>query len=138
MLEFALLAPAMIMLFMGILEIGRFTTYAILAQASARSGAGYGAANLITAADIAGIQSATTNDAQYLPTPIAITAKHLCSVNGALPPTPCNFSTMTAPTNTVYYIGVTVNANYAPWVSYPGIPNPVTVSGSSYMRVSQQ
>ncbi len=69
LIEFALFAPFFVLMFMGVVEMGRFATYAILAQASARSAANYGASNLITAADQAGINSWGTGDAQYLPTP---------------------------------------------------------------------
>jgi Flp pilus assembly protein TadG len=138
LVEFALLAPVFILLFMGIVELGRFCTYAILAQAAARAGANYGAQNLTTAADLTGINTWATGDAQYLPTPIAVTYKDLCSVNGALPPTTCTVSATSAPVNTVYYVQVTVNATYQPWIQYPGIPHPVTVSGSDYLRVQQQ
>jgi len=138
LIEFALFAPVFILLFMGIVELGRFCTYAILAQAAARAGANYGAQNLTTAADLTGIDTWATGDAQYLPTPIAVTYKDLCSVNGALPPTTCTVSSTAPPVNTVYYVRVTVNATYAPWISYPGIPSTVTVSGSDYLRVQQQ
>jgi hypothetical protein len=67
-----------------------------------------------------------------------VTYKDLCSVNGALPPTTCTVSATAAPINTVYYVQVTVNATYQPWIQYPGIPNTVTVSGSDYLRVQQQ
>jgi len=138
MVEFALAAPAFLFMFMGIVELGRYTTYAVLAQASARSGVNYGSYNLMTADDVNGINTWATGDAQYLPTPITVTPKHLCSVNGVLPPVACSWNTSTPPVNTVYYIQVTVSARYTPWVSYPGIPGSVTVSGSDYLRVQQQ
>jgi Flp pilus assembly protein TadG len=138
MVEFALFAPVFILLFMGIVELGRYATYAILAQAAARAGANYGAQNLTTAADLTGINTWATGDAQYLPAPITVTNKDLCSVNGALPPTKCSVSAVAPPVNTVYYVQVTVNATYSPWIAYPGIPNVVTVSGSDYLRVQQQ
>jgi Flp pilus assembly protein TadG len=138
MIELALLTPAFALLFMGIVEFGRFGTYAILAQASSLAGANYGSANLITAADLNGIKTWATNDAQYLPAPITVTANDLCSVNGSLPPTPCAFSPVGPPVNTVYYVKVTVTASYAPWIAYPGLPGSITVSGSNYLRVVQQ
>jgi Flp pilus assembly protein TadG len=137
MVEFALTAPAFLFMFMGIVEMGRYATYAVLAQASARSGANYGSYNLMTAADVNDIDTWATGDAQYLPSP-SVTYQHLCSVNGVLPPVACTWKTTAPPVNTVYYIKVTVSGNYAPWVSYPGIPNSVTVSGSDYLRVQQQ
>ncbi|MGC1760293.1 MAG: TadE/TadG family type IV pilus assembly protein [Candidatus Cybelea sp.] len=138
MVEFALTAPAFLFMFMGIVELGRYATYAVLAQASARSGANYGSYNLMTADDLNGINTWATGDAQYLPTPITVTYKHLCSVNNVLPPVACSWNSSAAPTNTVYYIQVIVSAQYAPWVSYPGIPPSVVVTGSDYLRVQQQ
>jgi Flp pilus assembly protein TadG len=137
MVEFALTAPAFLFMFMGIIEVGRYSTYAVLAQAAARSGANYGSYNLMTAADVNGINSWATGDAQYLPSE-STTYQHLCSVAGVLPPVACTWKTTAPPVNTVYYIKVTVSGTYAPWVSYPGIPNNVTVSGSDYLRVQQQ
>jgi Flp pilus assembly protein TadG len=138
MVEFALTAPAFLFMFMGIIEVGRFATYAVLAQASARSGANYGSANLMTAADLTDINTWASGDAQYLPAPITVTYKHLCSVNGVLPPVACSWNAISPPVNTVYYIQVTVSATYAPWIQYPGIPASVKVSGSDYLRVQQQ
>jgi Flp pilus assembly protein TadG len=138
MVEFALLAPAFVFLFMGAVEVGRYATYAVLAQASARSGANYGSYNLMTAADLNGINTWATGDAQYLPTPITVTYKHLCSVNGVLPPVACTWGAVAPPVNTVYYIQVTVTAAYSAWIAYPGVPSPVTVKGSDYLRVQQQ
>jgi Flp pilus assembly protein TadG len=137
MVEFALTAPAFLLMFMGTVELGRYSTYAVLAQAAARAGANYGSANLMTAADVNGINTWATGDAQYLPSE-SVTYQHLCSVGGVLPPVACSWNTSTPPTNTVYYIKVTVSGVYAPWVSYPGIPNSVTVTGSDYLRVQQQ
>jgi Flp pilus assembly protein TadG len=137
MVEFALTAPAFVLMFMGVVELGRYSTYAVLAQASARAGANYGSYNLMTAADLNGINTWATGDAQYLPTPITVTYQHLCSVNGVLPPVACVWTALT-PVNTVYYIKVIVSARYAPWISYPGLSNSVTVTGSDYLRVQQQ
>jgi Flp pilus assembly protein TadG len=138
MVEFALTAPALVLMFMGIVEVGRYATYAVLAQASARSGANYGSYNLMTAADLTGIDTWAAGDAQYLPAPITVTYQHLCSVNGVLPPVACTWTKVSPPVNTVYYIKVNVSAIYAPWVSYPGLPNSVTVTGSDFLRVQQQ
>lgn len=140
MIEFSLIVPVFALLFMGAVEMGRFAAYAVLAQAAARAGANYGAWNLVTAANLSGIDAAATSDAQYLPTPIAVTYQDVCSVNKVMPPTTsqCPTSSVAPPVNTVYYIKVTVSANYAPWIGYPGIPSRVYVSGSDYQQVALQ
>lgn len=138
LVEFAIFAPMFVLMFMGVMEMGRYATYAILAQASARSGANYGASNLMTGADLNNIKAWGTGDAQYLPAGYTYTYNYLCSVNGQLPPKTCSFSGSSPPTNTVYYIQFTITATYAPWINYPGIPSTITVKGSDYQRIAQQ
>jgi len=82
----------------------------------------------IAAADATGLSNWTT-------TPGHITANPMCSVNGgALQP--CTGTV--DPANTVYYVQVSVTGRFKTLISYPGIPNQVTVTGSSTMRVSGQ
>ena len=138
MIEFAIFAPAMILLFMGMVELGRFITYSIIAEWAARVGAGYGAQSLSTAADTNGMKQWASNDAEYLPRPYLVTAQTLCSVNGAMPPVLCVPNPNGPPANTVYYAQVQVTSQYAPWIAYPGIPNLVNISGTSYQQVYQQ
>jgi Flp pilus assembly protein TadG len=138
MIEFALFAPALILLFMGAVELGRWATYAILAENAARTGAGYGAQGLTYAANTAAIATAAQSDAEYLPQPYTTTVNFLCSVNGAMPPTACTFSTTGPPANTLYYVKVVISSSYAPWIAYPGIPNLVNINGSSHQQVYQQ
>lgn len=139
MIEFAIFAPAMILVFMGVVELGRFAAYSILAQWGTRVGAGYGAQNLITAKDTTDMKTYAQNDAEYLPAPYTVTAQTLCSVNGALPPTACTANVHgPQPANTVYYVEVQISASYSPWIRYPGIPNSVAINATSYQQVYQQ
>jgi Flp pilus assembly protein TadG len=137
MIEFAVFAPAMILLFMGMVELGRFATYTIIAEWAARVGAGYGAESLSTAADTNGMKAHAQGDAEFLPD-YTVRAQPLCSVNGAMPPTPCVVNPTGPPANTVYYVQVQITATYTPWIDYPGIPNAVNISGTSYQQVYQQ
>jgi Flp pilus assembly protein TadG len=136
--EFALLAPVMIFLLVGLIEIGRFTFFAILAANAARTGALYGAQTLHTADDGPGMTQYAENDGQNFiqwKTPIATA---LCSVSGGAP-APCVPSSGGGPpTNTIYYVQVQVTGQYSTIFNYPGIPNPVTVTGNSLQRVIAQ
>lgn len=62
-LEFALLLPILVLLLLGIIDIGRYADAAIVVASAARAGAQYGAQNLITAADQTGIANAAQLDA---------------------------------------------------------------------------
>jgi Flp pilus assembly protein TadG len=136
LVEFAILLPVMVFLLMGVIEIGRYTYYAILAANAARAGAQYGSQNTTTADDIAGMKSAATADEgsvpQFSPSP-----SPLCSVSGAAPTT-CSFSGSGPPTNTVYYVQVVVTGTFTTLFHYPGIPTNVPITGSATMRVVNQ
>ncbi len=55
MVEFAILAPVFVFLLIGLIEVGRFAFFGILAANAARAGAQYGAQTLSTAADTVGM-----------------------------------------------------------------------------------
>ncbi|MFZ1016667.1 MAG: TadE/TadG family type IV pilus assembly protein [Candidatus Cybelea sp.] len=137
--EFALVAPILILIFMGIVEFGRYAYYAILASHAARAAASWGAQNGTTAKSSAGMQSIAAADAtglsNWTTTPGSISANPMCSVNGGA----LQACTGTInPANTVYYVQVSVTGQFNTLIRYPGIPSPVTVTGSSTMRVSGQ
>jgi Flp pilus assembly protein TadG len=135
MVEFALLAPVLIFLFIGMVDLGRSMYFGILATNAARAGASYGSQNLQTAQDANGMQNAANQDAAGVPW--TVTATPLCSVNGVTPAS-CSNAGGGPPVNTVYYVKVQVNGSFAPLIQYPGIRNPIPVSGTSEMRVVNQ
>ena len=125
----------LIFLAIGLIEVGRYTTFAITAANAARAGAQYGAQNLTTALDNTGVQAAALRDAQNNPNFSAPTLTHLCSVGGgALQTCPSG----TVPANTVYYVKVQVNGKFKSLLSYPGLPPSINVNGSIVMRVAGQ
>jgi Flp pilus assembly protein TadG len=63
LIEMALVTPLLIALLLGIIEVGRYAELSIVVADSARTGAIYGAQNLVTAVDTVGIQNAAQNDA---------------------------------------------------------------------------
>jgi len=87
LIEMALFAPLLIVLLLGIIEIGRYAELAIVVSDSARTGAVYGAQNLATAANGAGIQNAAQNDAN-LGTNLVVTSfsELLPAASPAFPP----------------------------------------------------
>lgn len=136
LIEFAMVAPLLVLLFVGIVDIGRSMYFGILAANAARAGASYGSQSDQTAQDTTGMQNAATTDAAGV-TWTAPTAKPLCSVSGGTP-APCTFSSSGPPVNTVYYVEVIVNGSFNTLIHYPGFPTSIPVSGTSVMRVANQ
>ena len=136
LIEFALTAPFLCLLLIGIVEIGRFTFFAILAANAARAGAQYASQNLGTAVNAPQIQSAALQDAQSLSN-WQVTATPLCSTGGA-PPIQCN-GTGTAPSESmVYYVKVQVAGTFTSLLNYPGIPNSFPITATAIMPVTSQ
>jgi len=136
LVEFAIVAPVLAFLLIGLIDLGRYEYYSILAANAARAGVLYGAQGVGTAVDTAGIKNAVIADAGSLAawtTANAITVNTLCSTSGGSPgPMPCSGS------NVTYYVQVIVNAQFSPLVKYVGFSGPVTISGSAIQRLSAQ
>lgn len=135
MIEFALVLPVLIFLLIGIIEVGRYTFFGVLAANAARAGVQYGAQDLSHAQDTNGMRAAALNDGQNLAQWTA-SPSYLCSVNGGSLQT-CNTANMPA-SGTIYYVKVSVTGSFRSLMNYPGIPTNVPVSGSAVMRVVNQ
>jgi Flp pilus assembly protein TadG len=137
LVEFALVAPMLLFLLVGLIEVGRYATFAIMAASAARAGAQYGTQNLTTAIDTTGMEAAALQDGQNIPN-FAPKVAHLCSVNGAALTTCPSMGAGGMPANTVYYVRVQVTGTFKSLLNYPGIPPSIPVSGSIVMRVTGQ
>lgn len=62
LVELAFALPILVLLVIGVIEIGRYAYIAILVGNAARTGAAYGAQNLTTNGDTTGISNAANND----------------------------------------------------------------------------
>jgi Flp pilus assembly protein TadG len=132
LVEFAVVAPVLALLLLGIVDFGRYMYDGILAANAARAAAAYGAQTLSTAEDTGGMQAAAIADSQGVTwNPSGISATAVCLVSNVS--VPCGSNTA----ETVY-VQVSVTGTFTPLIKYPLLPNPVTVSGSSFMRVEQQ
>jgi Flp pilus assembly protein TadG len=138
LVELALLVPLLLLLLVGIIEIGRFAYYSILVANAARAGAQYGAQNLATAADIAGIKLAAKNDGLAT---LTVTPTQLCGCDGTsladkagggCPATGC-----ATPKSPLVYVSVKADGTFSSLFSFPGIPATFTVSSTEKMRVAQ-
>ncbi len=140
MIEFALVAPVFIFMLVGVIEMGRYTYLAVLAQHAARAGVQYAAQNLETAADASAsgpaTASAASQDAQSL-SQWKVTSWVTCTNNAQVAPCPAN-NTGSVSAGLVYYVGVKVTGTFKSLLSYPGIPNNVPITASAIMRVGNQ
>lgn len=142
LIEFAIVLPVLALLLVGLIDVGRFGYYSILAANAARAGAQYGMQNLETAYDSPGIASAAEADGQNLPNWTAsggsVTVAQLCAPLGAAPQTCATPWGSSPPEGTIYYIQVQVTGTFAPLITYPGLPSQLPVSGSATVRVARQ
>jgi Flp pilus assembly protein TadG len=138
MLEFALLAPMLVFMLIGLIEIGRFGYFWIVADHAARAGVQYGAQNLETAADAAGNVGATDSAALADAKVSGWTAKSsiACAINGSF--VQCPNDTSVASPGLVYYVQVQVTGSVNSLLNYPGIPHTMQISATHIQRVVDQ
>jgi Flp pilus assembly protein TadG len=132
-IEFAVMAPVLSFLLIGIIEVGRFMYFGVLAANAARAGVQWGAQNLSTADNAAGMTYAAAQDGQNLSN-WTITSSYFCTLNGTV--TAC--ATSSVPSGEIYYVQVSATGSFYSLFQYPGIPRSVPVSGTAVMRVVSQ
>src|SRR5271157_1972171 len=134
MVELALVVPALVLLLLSTVELGRLAYAGIGVTNAARAGVQYGSQNSTTASDNAGMQQAASNNAPNL-TGMTATATHYCQcVNGSAStcqPTDCQGS------RRVLYVEVDTSYRFTTLIKYPGIPTPIQLSGKAVSRVPQ-
>lgn len=134
-LELALLAPLLLLMLVGTIEIGRYAYFAIEATSAARAGAQYGIQSLTDSKDIAGIQLAATNDAPELPQ-LNVASKDLCACSNrpshyvGCPAQRCGAG------HPVVFLQVDTTVQVPPLFHYPGLPSTFTANGKAIMRVA--
>lgn len=132
-IEFAIVLPILALLAVGIIDLGRWAYYGIVAANSARAGAQYGAQDANHASDSTGMTAAVNAESGNAVTWNTIDATEVCSVSGGAL-SPC---TGNAPLNTTYYVKVQVSGTFSPLVHYPGFSS-LPVNGSAIIRVVAQ
>lgn len=137
LLELAILAPVLIFLLIGIIEIGRYMYFAVLAANAARAGVQYGAQNTTTALDKTGMQNYATLDGQSL-SGLSASAQCYVSSNNVVTVCPTPPTTATPAPGATYYVEVDTTGQFNSLLKYPGIPQAVTVKGKAYMQVINQ
>ena len=139
-MEFALLAPVIVFLLIGVIEVSRYMYLSILASHAARAGVQYASQNTETAADAnvngAGSRGAALADAQSL-SGFTAHANILCTIGGQASTCPSNTAN-SVPANLTYYVEVQVSGTFRSLLNYPGIPNSFPITATAIMPVSSQ
>src|SRR5262249_45293305 len=134
--ELALVVPLLLLMLVGIIEVGRFAYYSILVAYAARAGPEQGAQNLTTAADATGITNAGQNDGQNV-SGLTVTSIQQCGCSGIALSGTCPATGCAAPNHPLVYVQVTATGVFNPLFSYPGVSKQITVSSVEKMRVAQ-
>jgi len=135
LLEMALLTPVLVLLLLGIIDVGRYAETAIVVANAARAGTQYGAQNFATAADSTGIENTAVSDSQNVLTASQVTPYVLCGCASTSLSTTCPATCSTG--HPLVYVQVIATGTFKPLISYPGIPSPITITGKSEMRVAE-
>jgi len=143
-LALALLLPFLLVLLLGVVELGRAAFISIVVSHGASAGVGYGAQSGTTAVNATGMITAVTNDASYV-TAANTTATYGCTCDtGAgtscsgwtITPSTCtNISSSCSSGQIVECVKVTTTATFQSLFNYPGLPSSFQANGSAVMRV---
>ncbi len=154
LIELAFVLPVLMLLALGVIEVGRYSYIAILIGNAARAGAAYGAQSNAQSADTNGIAHAadydfagatsgsTANNGQTV-SKLTVTSSVACGCDSAGVITAFGCTTATNPNagscttgNWVVVVSVTASGTFNALFSYPGIPSPITISRTASMRVA--
>ncbi|MFI5116658.1 MAG: TadE/TadG family type IV pilus assembly protein [Terriglobales bacterium] len=155
LLEFAFMLPFMMLLLLGVAEIGRAAFITIAVSNAATAGAEYGSQNGTTASDFPGMQNAALCDANghislsACKTTGILTSGNITPTSGCAcdtgSGTSCNqtFLACTSSAITgcsgqiVECVQVTTHADFSPLFHYPGLPTTYQANGKAVQRVRQ-
>ena len=142
LLELAFLVPVLLLLALGVIEVGRYAYIGILVGNAARAGAAYGTQSLPHSVDTAGITTAADNDFQnngqnVSNLTITSTVSCGCDSSGSVAAAACTGAGAgtCASGHWVVILSVTASGTFSSLFNYPGIPSSITVSRTSSMRV---
>jgi Flp pilus assembly protein TadG len=146
MLELALLLPMLLLLTMGVIEMGRYMYIYILVGNAARAGAAYGAQSLGQSSDTTDIQTAAQNDYNsqnngQTAGSLTVTSSTSCGCDSGGTVTAAAACTGTgagicAAGHWVVTVTVTASGTFNSLFNYPGIPASISVSNTAAMRVA--
>jgi Flp pilus assembly protein TadG len=145
LVELALMIPFLLLLMLGIVEIGRYAYLGILVGNAARAGTAYGMQSLPQSVDTGGIAAAAANDFQrngQAAANLTVTSSVSCGCDtaGTVASQACIGGTAgSCPGGGTWVVtlSVTASGTFASIFRYPLIPSSISFSRLSSMRVRQ-
>lgn len=143
LVELALAVPLLMLILVGLIEIGRFAYFGILVGNAARAGVQYGAQSLQKAEDVTGMENAALNDGQNVAglTVASPAPSTFCQCYNGTSSTALSCSQSTCPLtgyHRIVYVQVTARGAFSALFRYPGLPAQFSVSRTAVMRVTPQ
>jgi Flp pilus assembly protein TadG len=143
MLEFALMLPFLMLLMIGIIEIGRAIFYTVEVNHAATAGVDSGAQNATTAQNFSQIETYATADAAFPGTMTAVASNGCtCDDGGGTSCTypvssltNCSAISCSSGGQVVECVQVVTQANITPLFHFPGLPTNYQANGQAVMRV---
>jgi len=135
--ELVVIAPLLLLLLIGLIEVGRIGNYAIQVANAARAGAQFGAQDQATASDLQGQQNAATADAQ-VPGVTASAAPTFCQCADGTA-SACLQSDC-ATSHRLQWVQVTATGTFTTALNSKFLPPPlrnITISQTATERVAQ-
>lgn len=157
LLEVALLTPMLLLLLLGVIEMGRYAYISILVGNAARAGAAYGAQSRPQSALATDICHAASDDFQGTDVPctggtqsvgpngtITVTSSTSCGCDSAGTVATAGCITATNPTagtcpgggRWVVFVSVTASGTFSGLFNYPGIPSSINLSRTATLIVA--
>lgn len=134
LVEIALVAPLLLLMLVGAVEIGRAAYYNIVTVNAARAAVQYGARNHATAADNTGIRQAALDDAPML-SPDNVTISSFCECPDGTAAPNCLETDCPVDNRFVPYLKVNTQMQIMPLINFPGLPPSFSCSGEAVMRI---
>ncbi len=138
MVEFALVAPLLLLMCMGATDFGRMFFNSVTAANAAGTGAFFGALDTIQAGDFGEMQRLASEDAGDL-TGVTPTADQYCVCPNSTTAIPCKDIETVTPCAGYgvprAYVRVRVRQNFTTLGRYPGIPDSTVINRRAWMRV---
>jgi hypothetical protein len=130
----------LLLIFFGMIDLGRWVFLAIEVTGAAHAGAQYGSQSLANAQNTAAIQTAAQNDVPDISTLAVTSSATSCwcpsapgtvVTCGTYPTNPCTTGSQ------IVLLTVNTHMTYTPWIPYPPFTAAVTIRGQATMPTGQ-
>ena len=132
-IELALVTPIVFLMLFGAMDFARVFATTDILTGVARSAAQQALTSPGRAGDSAGITAAGTADAQGM-TGVTITPTYYCKCTTGGANVTCGTTASCGGTAPMMYVKTTATANFSTLLTYPGVSNPISLTGSAEMR----